>query len=200
MGKLFSILGVGLLLVASSANAADTETAAAEEAPAADAAKEVDAKAEEAKAEVKAVASPETAGEVKYGSAGCGLGSILFGPGKGITQIFAATTNGTSATQTFGITSGTSNCDASAPSPKTAKVYVQTNRTALAKEIARGKGETISGLAELSGCRDSVAVGSSLQRQFKAIFPSAQVSDEQVSETVVDVLKSDASLACGNLS
>ena len=45
-----------------------------------------------------------------YGPAGCGLGSMIFEPDSGFTQVFAATTNGTSGNQTFGITSGTSNC------------------------------------------------------------------------------------------
>jgi len=191
MGKLFSILGVGLLLVASTASAADDA--------AADAAKpaEETAKPAEAKADAKA---PAASGEVKYGNSGCGLGSMLFGPGTGFTQILAATTNGSSANQTFAISSGTSNCDASAPSAKSAKVFVQTNRAALAKDIARGKGETINGLAELSACKDPNAVGAKLQSQFKAIFPTAQTSDEQVSNTVVDMLASDATLACGNLS
>jgi hypothetical protein len=195
MGKLFSILGVGLLLVVSNAAAAD-------DAPAADdAAKPADEKpAEAAKPEAKEAAKPAASGEVKYGNAGCGLGSIFFGPGTGFTQLLAATTNGSSGTQSFGITSGTSNCDASAPSVKSAKVFVQTNRVALAKDIARGKGETINGLAELAACRDSSAVGTKLQKQFKTIFPNAQASDEQVSDSVVDALKNDPSLACANLS
>src|SRR5437868_47659 len=46
-----------------------------------------------------------------YGMAGCGLGSLLFGPvNEPFAQVLAATTNATFATQTFGITSGTSNC------------------------------------------------------------------------------------------
>ena len=40
----------------------------------------------------------------QYGSAGCGLGSLVFSPGTDWKQIFAATTNGTFASQTFGIT------------------------------------------------------------------------------------------------
>lgn len=196
MGKLFSILGVALLLVASTASAADDKAADApadEAKPAADEAKP----AEEKPAEAKPAAA---AGEVKYGTAGCGLGSILFGPGTGFSQVFAATTNGSSANQTFAISSGTSNCDASAPSAKSAKAYVETNRAALAKDIARGKGETLKGLAELGGCKHPNAVGTKLQSQFKVIFPSAQTTDAQVSETVVEMLGSDASLGCSNLS
>ena len=113
-------------------------------------------------------------------------------------QVLAATTNGSSYSQTFGITSGTSNCDASAPATS-AKNYVETNRVALAKDISRGKGQTLTGLAEAAGCADSKAVGAKLRKNFKVIFPTAKVSDEAVSASVVDVLKSDQSLSCSNL-
>ena len=46
-----------------------------------------------------------------YGDAGCGLGSIVFGSEQGGVQVLAATTNGTFYSQTFGITTGTSNCN-----------------------------------------------------------------------------------------
>ena len=138
-------------------------------------------------------------GGAAYGSAGCGLGSLLFEPSTGFTQVLAATTNGTSGNQTFGITSGTSNCDSGPGSSASAKAFVQTNRSAMAKDIARGKGETISNLSARAGCRDSVAVGSKLQREFKTIFPSAGVTDAQVSDKVVSVLKSEQSLSCSNL-
>lgn len=135
-----------------------------------------------------------------YGPAGCGLGSMIFEPDSGFTQIFAATTNGTSGNQTFGITSGTSNCDSGASTTASAKAFVQTNRATLAKEIARGNGETIASLTKLAGCQDSAAVGASLQRNFRSIFPNASVSDVAVSDNVVGVLKSDSSLSCGGLS
>ena len=44
----------------------------------------------------------------KYGRAGCGLGSVLFGP-KG-NQSSASSTNNSSYNQGLAITSGTSNC------------------------------------------------------------------------------------------
>src|SRR5689334_3484559 len=114
-----------------------------------------------------------------YGPAGCGLGSLIFEPDSGFTQVFAATTNGTFGTQTFGITSGTSNCAGSSGGSASAKVFVQTNRVALARDIARGQGETIVSLSRLAGCRASSAVGSSLQRRFDQIFTDASASDEQ---------------------
>jgi hypothetical protein len=139
-------------------------------------------------------------GRAGYGMAGCGLGSIIFGNSPGIIQIFAATTNGTFASQTFGITTGTSNCTNSAGGMASTKSFIQTNRQALAKDISRGGGETIKNLATLSGCTDAGAVGTSLQKNFSTIFPAADVSDVQVSDSVVDVLVSDKSLACSKLA
>ena len=136
-----------------------------------------------------------------YGPAGCGLGSMIFEPDSGFTQVFAATTNGTSGNQTFGITSGTSNCAGGGEKKAAnAKAFVQTNRATLAKDIARGKGETIVSLTQLAGCQNPAAVGASLQKNFRSIFPNASVSDVAVSESVVTVLKSDQSLSCGGLS
>jgi hypothetical protein len=139
-----------------------------------------------------------TGAKGKYGTAGCGLGSMIITSG-GIVQIFAATTNGTSANQTFGITSGTSNCEDSGSGGSAARVYVEANRVALAKDMARGSGETIENLTAIAGCADSKAVGASLQHNFKAIFPSAAVSSEQVTDSILSTLKSDASLACSTV-
>lgn len=135
-----------------------------------------------------------------YGPAGCGLGSMIFEPDSGFTQVFAATTNGTSGNQTFGITSGTSNCAGGEKKAASAKAFVQTNRATLAKDIARGNGETIVSLTQLAGCQNPAAVGATLQKNFRTIFPNASVSDVAVSESVVVVLKSDQSLSCGGLS
>jgi hypothetical protein len=131
-----------------------------------------------------------------YGSAGCGLGSILFEPSTGFTQVFAATTNTLFGTQTFGITSGTSNCGRAAAGRDAARAFVETNRAALAKDIARGSGETLTSLSRLGGCGDATRVGAGLQRRFAEIFPNASQSDRDVSHAVVDVLRADRSLEC----
>lgn len=138
--------------------------------------------------------------EYGYGPAGCGLGSLLFRPDSGFTQVLAATTNGVFGNQTFGISTGTSNCvDTKGGSASTA-AFVETNRTALAKDIARGQGETLQSLSKLAGCAPEAPVGLSLQRNFQVIFPTAVVSDADVSSAVLRVLKSDAALQCRALS
>jgi hypothetical protein len=192
MRNIVKLLGAGLLLIA--------YNAAAEDAPADD-----KSAPEAAKDDVKDAAKDagmkgtDTGGAAKYGKAGCGLGSLIFSPDSGFVQIFAATTNGTSANQTFAISSGTSNCDTGPSKKDSARAFVQTNRAALAKDIARGRGETISSLAELAGCSSPSAVGVKLQHNFRTIFSSAKATDEQVSDSVVNVLSSDASLSCSNL-
>ena len=131
----------------------------------------------------------------KYGTAGCGLGSMIFDDDKGMVQVLAATTNGTFYTQTFGITSGTSNCEDTEGGEESAKAFIETNREAFAKDVARGTGETISTLSTLGGCADSSAVGTTLQRSFGTIFPKA-AKDTDVSESAVRTLKSHPELSC----
>ena len=137
--------------------------------------------------------------QAKYGTAGCGLGSIVFGAKPGFIQVLAATTNGTFGSQTFGITSGTSNCVDSAPSAVGTRTFIQANREALAKDIARGQGETIANLSTLAGCKSPAQVGQTLQRNFTSIFPTAGVSDNRVSENVIRTLRSNKVLACSNV-
>jgi hypothetical protein len=202
MRTLNLIFGFGLLLAANSAMAADE----AEDTKGAEATSAVGEAHAEVKDETQGAAKEagikgsEDGGAAKYGPAGCGLGSLIFAPDSGWTQIFAATTNGSSGNQTFGITSGTSNCDTGAGDTDSAKNFVEANRVALAKDISRGKGATLTSLSELAGCSDSKAVGMKLRKNFKRIFPNAQVENEVVGESVVNVLKTDESLSCSNLT
>jgi len=143
--------------------------------------------------------APAPASGRPYGDAGCGLGSVLFGGGTGLSQVLASTTNGSTYTQLFGITSGTSNCVDFAPGPVGARSFSQTNRTVLAKDISRGRGETIATLSALGGCKDAAVVGASLQKNYRRIVPSAEVTDRAFAENVVHVLATDSSLTCKKL-
>jgi hypothetical protein len=145
------------------------------------------------------MSAAETARAQAYGAAGCGLGSIVFGNQPGIMQVLAATTNGTFFSQTFGITFGTSNCTAPGMGMVSAKAFIETNREAFAKDVSRGSGETIEGLATLAGCQDAKKVGATLQAKFKVVFPRAGMADTEVSQNAVAVLQADKNLACSNL-
>jgi hypothetical protein len=111
-------------------------------------------------------------------------------------QIFAATTNSLFGTQTFGITSGTSNCGPSAAAVGTYH-FVEANRVALAKDISRGEGESIGTLAAINRCTNPAAVGTALQRRYPAIFPSQDAPSEEVTQAILEALQGDAGLGCG---
>ncbi len=135
-------------------------------------------------------------GTGSYGSAGCGLGSLVFGAQPGAVQILAATTNGTFGSQTFGITTGTSNCGTGVMAKGTMN-FVEANREALAKDISRGQGEAIGALAVINSCEDSAKVGAALQKNFSTIFPSEHATNAEVTEAILQTLHGDASLGCG---
>jgi hypothetical protein len=135
------------------------------------------------------------AGTGVYGTAGCGLGSMAFGNQPGGVQILAATTNGLFGTQTFGITTGTSNCGKSAFALEGTKIFIEGNREALAKDAARGQGETIVALRHIASCQAEAAdLGRALQQNFPALFPAA--STEQVRDQVIHFLQTEPALGC----
>jgi hypothetical protein len=134
-------------------------------------------------------------GSGKYGTAGCGLGSLAFGSQPGAVQIVAATLNYTGI-QTFGITTGTSNCEPGLLAMGT-KNFVEANREVLAKDAARGEGEAIGAIAVINQCKDLKGVGAALQRDYGTIFPSEKTSNEEVTAQILKTLHSDPSLGCG---
>jgi hypothetical protein len=90
-----------------------------------------------------------------YGSAGCGLGSMVIGNTPGFIQIFAATTNGIFASQSLGITSGTSNCrrvEVPIRRGEVQKGFVTLNMDNLSKDAAAGGGEYLSAFGIMLGC------------------------------------------------
>lgn len=144
----------------------------------------------------KAGVRPEVLDGGSYGSAGCGLGSLIFEPNNSFTQVFAATTNGSSGTQTFGISSGTSNCDGQPATAQAVRNFIVANRARLSVDVARGRGETVEALSALAQCRDQAVLAGTLQRNFSSIFPSAQVSDAQVSQRMLRVMSAPGPLGC----
>lgn len=121
----------------------------------------------------------------KYGSAGCGLGSMIFeGDQTWWKQVLAATTNGTGF-QTVAITLGTSNCDSPAPlKVGQAEAYVEANKVALANDIARGNGETIVGLSKVYGCANSTEFGQALKANYSAIFASVDAASKDITHNI----------------
>lgn len=136
-----------------------------------------------------------------YGMAGCGLGSMIIKE-DGFMQVFAATTNGTSASQTFGITTGTSNCtkDGAVKSEKEKEAFVESAMAELTKDISKGEGEYLTTLASLYGCDKTATTkfSSALKGNFEEI---SKANDAQSMLSTIDrTVASDAELSksCSN--
>ncbi len=128
-------------------------------------------------------------GQMNYG---CGLGAVVFKDGQAnnslLLQLVATFLNGICANQTFAITTGTSEC---APAGKVASTerlheFAYRNLDDLARDIAAGKGETVSTVAELLNVptESRPAFYKNLQARFTEIFPSPTVESAQVVDTI----------------
>jgi Protein of unknown function (DUF3015) len=129
-------------------------------------------------------------------SSGCGVGTILFAGQKGpAPQILAATTNGSFGNQTFGITSGTLGCerDAVVRSPTEVRMLMISSLDNLATDVARGQGETLDSLAALMAVEPDhrARFFASLQGDFERIFPSQDVTADEVIVSINAVLAED---------
>ena len=124
---------------------------------------------------------------------GCGLGALAW-QGKAdstLFQAFQATTNGTFGSQTFGITSGTSDCAQPAKfvSNERTNEFVVANMDNLAKDISRGQGETLEAFADLMQipAEKRAEFYQKLQTSFAKIFTSKDVVLANVVDNVATV-------------
>src|SRR5690606_16700117 len=93
-------------------------------------------------------------------------------------QVLAVTTNGTFGNQTFGITSGTLNCDKPSRFASREQInnYVADNMDNLANDIAKGQGEYLNTLAVLMEVPEGSRANfyATLQSNFSRIYTSAE--------------------------
>ena len=129
--------------------------------------------------------------------AGCGLGTAVIFPdaNEWHEHVLAATTNGTSGNQTFGMTSGTLGCEGANGPLAGAQKFMDDNMDQLAADSARGEGETLAALAEVIGidARDSAAFNATMQSNFDSMF-SAEATSASAYEAMKSAMASDASL------
>ena len=122
---------------------------------------------------------------------GCGLGYMLFGkdhPSNRFLQILAVTTNASTYSQLFGITSGTSGCteDGMLASAHELGVYAEVNFNNLSHEMAKGEGEYVTAFASLLGATDATrpALVRFFQERYAALFPSSTTTPAEMLETL----------------
>ena len=120
---------------------------------------------------------------------GCGLGTMLWkgnADHSSLFQAFQATTNGTFGSQTFGLTTGTSECDQPSTFVKNDRLneFVVANMDNLAKDIAMGRGETLEAFAEM--LQIPVEKRAEFYQKMQANFAKIFTSENVVLANVVD--------------
>lgn len=124
-------------------------------------------------------------------STGCGLGSTIWKGQRGVApQILAVTTNGTSANQTFGITSGTSGCDPNGRiTGGTGRIFafLENNIDQFAFDVAKGNGETIDTIASIAN-KDSATTAKILKDNFDLLFADKDLNVVDLSVKVAELL------------
>jgi len=133
-----------------------------------------------------------------YGMAGCGLGSLVIKDDGGI-QILAATTNGTFGSQTFGITSGTSNCASGGvvKAQREQAAFAEVNFRDLKRNMATGGGEFLTSFSSLLGCEDTAkpAFAKMTQSKYEAILPMETTGPMEMLHGIKTQIKADPALA-----
>lgn len=145
-----------------------------------------------------ALVAASSASFASNGPAGCGLGTaVIF---KNATQwyehVLAATTNGTSGNQTFGMTSGTLGCEAANGPLAGVQTYMDQNIEQLAADAARGQGESLNALSALIGVQaaDKAEFDATVKAHFDAIFASADTTSAQSYDALVKAMSENATL------
>lgn len=146
------------------------------------------------------LASASFASFADYGPAGCGLGTavVFQNADEWHEHVLAATTNGTSGNQTFGMTSGTLGCDVpDAPLAGGVALFINDNLEPLAVDSAKGDGETLNALADLIGVQsqDKANFKQEMQSNFDVIFASANVTSQTAYEDIVGVMAKSPELS-----
>ncbi len=121
---------------------------------------------------------------------GCGLGSMIIENQNTVAkQVLAAITNGTFGNQTFGITTGTLNCNKPYTVVSNEKIekFVADNMDALAIDIASGSGENLDTLSTMMNIQDKAVFSETLKANFSKIYSSANVTSADVIDAIATI-------------
>ena len=135
---------------------------------------------------------------VAPGGPGCGWGNLLFDGQAGLGPHFAAsTTNGTSGNATFGMTTGTNGCAVDGTLTYAGASMLASMMDEFSIDAAKGEGEALTAVAVVLGVapQDRAKFAQLTHENFNTIFPSEDVTAQQVLDSLQQVMKSDDSMA-----
>lgn len=132
------------------------------------------------------------------GGPNCGWGNMLFqGESGTVYHFLASTTNGSSGNATFGMTSGTNGCSTDGTLTYSGKAMITAMLDELSADVAVGEGDTLTAVAVAYGVaqEDRAAFANLTHQNFAVLFPSENVTADEVIASLETLLKSDAALS-----
>lgn len=144
------------------------------------------------------LAASSTAYAEAPGGPNCGWGNMLFKGQSGIAPHFlASTTNGTSGNATFGMTSGTNGCSTSGTLTYGGKALINAMLDEFSADAAVGHGDALTAVSAAYGVapEDRAAFATLAHQNFNTLFPTQDVTADQVASELETLMKSDAQLS-----
>lgn len=132
------------------------------------------------------------------GGPNCGWGNMLFDGQAGIGPHFLAiTTNGTSGNATFGMTTGTNGCSVDGKLTYGGKSFLGSIMGEFSEDVARGEGEALNAVAVMYGIEqeDRASFATAMHTNFQTLFPSENVTADEVMTSMNEIMKANAKLA-----
>jgi len=132
------------------------------------------------------------------GGDGCGWGQALFeGQSGPAPHILGATTNATFGNNTFGMTTGTNGCSTSGTLSYGGQNVITSIMNEFSEDVARGEGDALDTVAVVYGVsqQDRATFAKVMHENFTALFPSEDVTAEEMIASIEEIMKSDATLS-----
>lgn len=132
------------------------------------------------------------------GDGGCGWGNALFKGQNGVaTHVLAGLTNGLFGNNTFGMTTGTNGCETKSTLGYGGTSAVSAIMDEFSEDVARGEGDALDTVAVLYGVEktDRETFAKVMHENFAVIFPSEEVTADEMIASIEQVMKADPTLA-----
>lgn len=132
------------------------------------------------------------------GGPNCGWGNMLMDGQSGLgSHIIASITNGSTGNATFGMTTGTNGCSANGTLTYGGKSLIGAVMDEFGEDVARGDGEALTAVAVSMGISegDRPLFKSVMHENFNMLFPSQDVTAEQVTSSIIEIMRANDQLA-----
>ncbi len=132
------------------------------------------------------------------GDGGCGWGQALFKGQSGMaSHVLAGITNASTGNNTFGMTTGTNGCATSGSLSYGGQSVVSSIMDEFSEDVARGEGDAMDTVAVVYGveAQDRDTFAKVMHENFTTLFPSEDVTAEDMMASIEVIMKSDETLS-----